>query len=256
MAEIPVLIFCAANSRRFSEIAVRHGLKYGAQLPGKVNHPPLYFADQDFKKPNRAKYMTALAEHRPVIASVLDWEREDQYTEVMSWAEEASQYVQEAVIIIPKVKGTIRRIPKQINGKQVRLGYSTPTEYAGTKVGIWEFQGWSVHCLGGSPKAQRWVHNAVGCDSVDGNHLKRLAGNNQFFCPMGFPASNPLYPTLYEAGIVIEGDAPYLAFELPMIAYPLYWQGVDGATIADLQLQFVRDKFGESAITAHMARLF
>jgi len=256
LAEIPVLIFCAAGAKRFSEIAVRRGLKYGAQLPGTVSQSPLYFADQNFKKPNRAKYMAALAQHRPVIASVLDWEREEQYDEVMSWADEASQYVQEAVIIIPKVHRTIHRIPQYINGKQVRLGYSYPTKYAGTKVGIWEFKGRSVHCLGGSPKAQRWVHYAVGCDSVDGNVLHKVAINTQVFSPGYTNALNAHFPYEREMGIEVETDAIYLAFELSMIAYPLYWQGVDGAAIADLQMQFVRDTLGSSAITAQMLRLF
>lgn len=252
-----MLIFCAADSKRFSSIAVRYGLKYGAQLPGKVNEPPLYFADQNFKKPNRQKYMAALAEHRPVIASVLDWEREDQFSEVMDWAEEASQYVQDAVIIIPKVRRTIPRIPLTLNGKQVRLGYSTPTKYAGTKVGIWEFKGRSVHCLGGSVKAQRWVHNAVGCDSVDGNDLKRAAGNAQFFCPSGIPhAVNRFYPTLREAGIYVDKDAPYLAFELSMIAYVPHWHGVSGDVIWEKQMDFVREFHGESSIKTMLNRLF
>ena len=69
-------------------------------------------------------------------------------------------------------------------------------------------------------------------------------------------ALNAHFPYEREMGIEVETDAIYLAFELSMIAYPLYWQGVDGAAIADLQMQFVRDTLGSSAITAQMLRLF
>ena len=74
------LIYCAAGNRRFAEIATSHGFRYGAQLPGTVytDVAPLYFADQDWKEPNRDKYMSALAQHRPHMATVLDWEREEQ----------------------------------------------------------------------------------------------------------------------------------------------------------------------------------
>lgn len=255
MAE-PTLIYCAAGSKRFSAIAVAVGMKYGARLPGTVSHSPLYFADQDWKKPDRAKYMDALAQHNPVIASVLDWEREDQLSEVLSWAEEAAQHVRQSVIIIPKVKGGINKLPRTIGGKQVRLGYSTPTKYGGTKVGLWEFKGWSVHCLGGSPSAQRYVHKAISCDSVDGNHLSLHAQNAQFFYTSRLRgARNEQFPNLRDL-FFIKADAPYVAFELSCLAYTLWWQGVDGMTIAELQRERVRQLCGEEAITAQMERLF
>lgn len=155
---------------------------------------------------------------------------------------QGNQHVQESVIIIPKVKGTISRIPPQINGKQVRLGYSTPTKYAGTKVSLSEFKGRSIHCLGGSPKAQRQVHAAVRCDSVDGNDLSRAARNNQFFSPARVSGSNPSFPTLHEAGIYVKHNGPYLAFELSMIAYVMYWENKDAHTILEAQSQFLRSR--------------
>lgn len=84
------LIYCAAGNARFAQIAIDAGFLYGAQLPGTTYHP-IWFADQNWKKPDRTKYMAALAEHRPHMASVLDLERADQLDEVLSWAEEAAQ---------------------------------------------------------------------------------------------------------------------------------------------------------------------
>jgi len=101
MATSPELIYCANGNSEFARIAIEAGYTYGAQLPGTVYHPPA-FADQDWKKPNRAAYMVALAQHRPRMASVLDWERREQFVEVLQWAEEIAQWV-DVVMIIPKV---------------------------------------------------------------------------------------------------------------------------------------------------------
>jgi hypothetical protein len=116
---IPTLIYCAAGNSRFAEIAISHGYLYGACLPNTVYFPPA-FADQDWRAFNRATteqkrmelraaYFTTLDRFRPRLATVLDWEREEQLPEVLSWADEASQLVTEAVIIIPKVVGGIKR---------------------------------------------------------------------------------------------------------------------------------------------------
>lgn len=117
--------------------------------------------------------MTALAEHRPTMATVLDWEQPEQLGEVLSWAEEAAQFV-ERVLIVPKVLGGIDRLPRRINGKDVVLAFSVPTKYGGTSVPTWEFAGWPVHLLGGSPDAQMHHFRHLGAIadviSADGNY--------------------------------------------------------------------------------------
>jgi hypothetical protein len=216
------LIYCAAGNRRFAEIATSHGFLYGAQLPGTVyaDVAPFYFADQDWKEPNRDKYMSALAQHRPHMATVLDWEREEQLPEVLDWAEEAAQYVS-IVTIIPKVFGGIARLPRSIGGAEVRLGYSVPTRYGGTQVPIWEFGGWPVHLLGGSPHAQMRLLPYLTVVSADGNYAQRMATRHCKFWVPGSArkyASNRWWPALLEADGKKWGegrdddDAPYEAF--------------------------------------------
>ena len=133
------IIYCANGNRRFAEIAINHGFLYGAQMPGTVYFPPM-FCDQDWKKPDREKYMTCLAEHKPYMASVLDLERPAQLDEVLGWAEDAAQWV-DVLMIIPKFFGAIELLPRSIAGKKVRLGYSVPTKIGGTEVPTWEFAG-------------------------------------------------------------------------------------------------------------------
>jgi hypothetical protein len=83
---IPELIYCAAGNRRFAEIAIRNGFTYGAQLPKTIYYTP-EFVDQNWRKPDRMKYMNALAQYRPRLATVLDLEYPHQFAEVLSWAE-------------------------------------------------------------------------------------------------------------------------------------------------------------------------
>ncbi len=180
MAIQPELIYCANGNRRYAEIAINNGYTYGAQLPGTVYFAP-EFVDQDWKRPDRERYMAALSEHRPRMASVLDWERDEQLPEVLAWAEDAARFV-DVVMIIPKVHGGIARLPRRIAGADVRLGYSVPTKHGGTEVMAFEFIGWPVHLLGGSPGAQmRIAASGLNVRSVDGNMMQKLASSRCLF---------------------------------------------------------------------------
>jgi hypothetical protein len=213
------LIYCADGNQRLAKIAIDAGFRYGAQLPNTVYFWP-YFADQNWRDPDREAYMAALAEHRPVMASVLDLERERQFDEVMGWAEEAVRYV-ERVVIIPKAFGIIDRIPERVNGADVILGYSVPTQYAGTEVPVWEFGRRPVHLLGGSPQAQMELVHYLNVVSADGNYATKMATR---YCQFWVPgtaryARNRWWPTLRESnGGELwgdgsgEADAPYEAF--------------------------------------------
>ena len=224
------LIYCADGNRRFAQIAIEHGYLYGAQLPNTVYFPP-WFADQNWKKPNRTAYMTALAQHRPYMASVLDLEREEQLGEVLSWAEEAAQYV-EVVMIIPKVFGIIPSIPRRIGGADVRLGYSVPTKFGGTEVPTWEFSGWPVHLLGGSPNAQTHLTHYMDVRSVDGNLAQRMATMYCSFYDPSRRTSKGRWATINDydgrpwGGDAGANDAPYEAFRRSCESIVREWQRI------------------------------
>ena len=65
------LIYCARGNKRFMQIAVNAGFLYGGQLPGTIylNIAPLYFADQNWKNPQKEKYFAAIAEYKPFQSS-------------------------------------------------------------------------------------------------------------------------------------------------------------------------------------------
>lgn len=222
----PTLIYCAGGNPRFWRIAKDAGFRYGVQLPDTV-YGPLYFADQDWRTPNRAAYMASLAEHRPTMATVLDWEREEKLCEVLDWAEEAAQYVDQ-VIIIPKVMGGIARIPRRVNNADVVLGYSIPTAYAGTPLPLWSFAGWPIHLLGGSPHKQRdfYLHLQPMAEvvSVDGNMHNKMATTYCSFWREQ-PGSKGRWVSLQEAdGSKWGQDGPDEAFRRSCKNIAAMWQ--------------------------------
>ena len=203
----PTLIYCADGNRRFAEIAVNAGFLYGARLPARGLPFAPWFADQDWKKPNRKRYMAELATHRPTMASMLDLETPEQLAEVLSWSEEAAQYVAR-VMIIPKAHGIIDKLPHRIGAADVVLGYSVPTRYGGTEVAVWEFAGWPVHLLGGSPHAQMSLAHYMNAVSADGNYHQLMASR---YCEVW---KNGRWYELNELRGYVATDAIYTAFEM------------------------------------------
>jgi GNAT superfamily N-acetyltransferase len=213
----PELIYCAARQKVYAGIAIAHSYTYGAQLPGAVYYPP-QFADQDWKRPDFDAYMCALDTHRPRMATVLDWEHEDQLPDVLRWAEAAAQFVTETIILIPKVIGGISRLPRTIGGREVRLGYSVPTAFGATAIPSWEFAGWPVHLLGGQPHNQHDLARYMDVRSADGNYAQFKA--NRFV--ETFSALQK-WVTLRDVYERIEWDAPAAAWELSCINIRAMW---------------------------------
>jgi hypothetical protein len=216
----PTLIYCSNGNRRFAEIALSNGYLYGAQLPGTVYLDP-YFVDNKFKDPNREAYMAALAEHRPYMASVIDWMPGIELSEVVSWAEEAACFV-DVLMIIPKIQHTVHMIPRSIGEKQVRIGYSVPTRYGGTELMVSEFYGWPVHLLGGSPGAQMKLCQYMNVVSADGNMARLQANRGLWWLPGKGPFTNR-WVTFREMGEVVDGDIPYKAFERSCVNMMAAW---------------------------------
>ncbi len=212
------LIYCSASNITYANIAVKHNFTYGAQMPKKVYmHPE--FIDQDWKNPDRYKYMQKLKEHAPRMATVLDLEHESQFDEVMAWADEASNYVSETVIIIPKVSGVIDRIPNTINDKHVVLGYSVPTSYGGTSLLFSEFMNRPVHLLGGDPMKQVELSRYMKVVSADTNYHQKLA-NRGIVLTYGHPVISDFYAPSENTQ-----DIPYKTFELSCMNIKALWTG-------------------------------
>lgn len=224
------LIACTGGNRLFTDIALAHGYSYGCRVVGDAVRAPLYFADQDWKSPSRAHYMRLLDQHRPVMAAVLDLEREDQFDEVMCWAEEASRYAL-YVLVIPKVNGIIAKIPRWVGQARIVLAYSVPSKYGATTVPYEEFSGRPVHLLGGSPFRQvecyRELTKVARVVSADGDYAQKQATRFcQFFVRERVShARNKNWPTLKEYdGKVWEGNGPGEAWRRSCVAIRKLWE--------------------------------
>lgn len=196
------LIFCLGGNRVYPALARAAGWHLGARLPITLypEHYPLAFCDQNWtayqkalkQSPERAKrhrerYFETVAHVRPVMASVLDWERPEQLDEVLAWAETIAPHV-ERVMLIPKVVGGVHLLPQEIGGKSVVLGYSIPTTHGGTKCGFREFDGRRLHLLGGSPRQQLLAARLLAEKapsavllSADGNMPHQAAGRGTYW---------------------------------------------------------------------------
>ena len=218
----PELIFCAGKNPTFAEIATSAGFRYGAQLPC-TTYAPVYFADQNWKDPNRAAYMAALNYHRPKMASVIDWEHPDQLEEVLSWAKSAALFV-DVVMIIPKVSGGIPALPRSIDGKEVRLGYSVPTKHGGTTLHLAEFVNYPVHLLGGSPGSQMRLAQYMDVRSADGNMAMKMANRGLYWQPGKRTFSNAWVSLKETDGQRWNGDGNYEAFRRSCESIMAEWE--------------------------------
>lgn len=209
------LYFCAGGTRRFAGIAIDAGFIYGARLPVKVYYP-IRFSDQEYRRPERmAAYVESVKEHRPDLATVLDYDHTTDLETVLGWAEAIAPYVGE-IIVIPKIPGTIAQIPARIAGRPIRLGYSVPTSNGATDCTIQEFGARPVHLLGGSPERQLGLAARLNVLSMDTNYHQKQAMRAQVWHanPWKGKAKNKRWPTLRELGLYADHDAPYIAFQM------------------------------------------
>ena len=176
---IPALYYVADGNREYARIAVESGWLYGARLPATV-YERVDFADQNWREPNLEKYLAAIREHRPGMATVIDWEIPEQLPEVLAWAESVAPFV-DRIVVIPKVPGEVDRVPEIVGGKPVVLGYSVPTSYGGTTCGTWEFGRRPVHLLGGSPQAQMDFARYLNVVSTDGSMAALQSRKGRFW---------------------------------------------------------------------------
>lgn len=218
---VPALVYCADGNPEFAAIAVGLGWKYGARLPSTV-YQPVWFADQDWKRPDLAKYAAAVAEHKPEVATVLDWEREEQLPDVLRWAEAIAPHVAR-LVVIPKVPGRVAEVPDAVGGKPVVLGYSVPTSYGGTTCGVWEFADRPVHLLGGSPQAQRRLARYFRVVSADGNMAAQQARRGRFWSRKPGPKGH--WTQLSESGDCRTNGVPAECFRRSLEAIAECWVG-------------------------------
>jgi hypothetical protein len=175
------LIWCQGGNPASARLAIAAGWWYGFRsdsnhhakelgpvalvdshwLPGKVVWP---------------RHLGVVAQWQPWLATVPDTLDLSDLDRTIRQAEEiVSASPHTMPLVIPKCPGLIERLPRTVNGQPLILGYSVPTSYGGTELGLWDFTGWPVHLLGGNTRTQLELCGYLSVVSADGNLPWRLA---------------------------------------------------------------------------------
>lgn len=112
----------------------------------------------------------ATKRHNPRYVIAGDYD-DDNYAAINELADRLRPYAHR-VIVVPHCPGEIERVPDWCV-----VGYSTPTQYAGTTAPVWEYRGRDVHVLGGTIEESLNVQAYLGDDvvSFDCNSFHRSA---------------------------------------------------------------------------------
>lgn len=208
----PLLIYCAGGSRRFGEIARAEGFAYGCRSDHAPSYPPV-FVDLDWRKPDLDHHLGFVALHQPRLAVAPDVTDLGQLPATLRYAEQLARYV-EKVILVPKVPGMIERLPRE---PWLLLGYSVPTRYGGADgTLLWEWAGWPVHLLGGSPAAQLNLAHYLDVFSADGNAAQRAALRGVWF--------DGRHWRTRDAEVSLGPDLPYRTFARSCAEIVRAWQ--------------------------------
>ncbi|MEA5595674.1 DUF6610 family protein [Rivularia sp. UHCC 0363] len=200
----PLLFYCGDGGvNQYGAIAKKLGWLCGIQSNKLRNIYDAWMIDNDWKKYNHSKHLEMIRRNKPLIATARDIEDISQLNEVLSQAEEISQYCGK-VIIIPKCKVEIP--------SYYWLGFSVPTSHGNTTINPEWFNTHFVHLLGGSPKKQAFYAKHFNkLISLDGNYAMLAA-------KYGRVALNE-DKTLSTTGC-------YEAFEISLLAQKKYWWGI------------------------------
>lgn len=162
--------------------AVNSARRYRERFP---RSRPIMFMDNEWHGYDHEAHVSALSEFHPKYATVRDLVTQQQaeefgveyYTieETLKLAEDVAEHC-ENVILIPKYD-CLDKLPREISGKRVVLGYSVESSYGGTEIPPERFAGWPVHLLGGPWKKQRAILNILKDDvvSLDNNNVLKVA---------------------------------------------------------------------------------
>lgn len=172
------LIWCQGGNPHSAKLAIAAGWWYGFRSDS--NHyaeelGPVALIDSHWEddRVDWQRHLAVCAEVRPWLATVPDTLSINQLDRTLTQAEQIAQHA--IPLVVPKCEGLIERLPREIGGKPIVLGYSVPTSYGGTDLPLWNFLGRPVHLLGGNPRRQMELCQYLAVVSADGNLAWRLA---------------------------------------------------------------------------------
>jgi N-acetylglutamate synthase-like GNAT family acetyltransferase len=159
------------------DIAEENGLIRGSRLDHIKNHESndhcVDFLDLHWEAPDFEKLLEKTKEHEPKYVIAGDYQ-DDNHEQINTRARRLREYAGH-IIIVPHKNGDIEFCPSWS-----LIGYSTPTDYAGTDIPMWQYQQamQPIHILGGTPHEQLDIIEYLGkahVQSIDGNSIHKSA---------------------------------------------------------------------------------
>lgn len=209
------LVYCASHGKRFAAIAVAAGFGYGCRSEQRNPPHPVVFADLDWKRPNLDRHLAFVIEQRPRYAVAPDLLDRAALCDTLRFAERLAAHA-ERVIVVPKYPHAVADLPRE---PWLMLGYSVPTKYGGADGQLlWEWTGWPVHLLGGSPQAQLRLRYYLNVVSADGNAAQGAARRGVWWS-----ARSGGWRTR-DTAVPLGPDLPYRCFERSCREIRTAWQ--------------------------------
>ena len=170
------------HSRRVLRIARQYGWLPGARytnLRDVRGADRLGFLDIDWEDYTFERHIEAAKATRPNLTVARDVTDLSQLDQTLDHANALLEYA-DNVVVVPKdprmSEGLCEHIPPCFI-----LGYSVPTQYAGTEIPIHAFSGRPVHLLGGRPDHQRRLARELNVTSIDTNRFTLDAAYGDYF---------------------------------------------------------------------------
>lgn len=195
------LIFCAGGNKERMQVALEEGWAPGTRSDYYVypHYRPLALLDVHWEGYDWPAHLRVAQAEHPWMAAVPDTMSADDLSRTLAMAEEIAPCCAH-VMVIPKAPGVVPALPRVIGGTPVVLGYSVPTRYGATPLPVWDFSGWPVHLLGGTPLGQVRLAHYMDVVSADGNVACKVAlrgavitergGREQLHRILGYRAEN------------------------------------------------------------------
>jgi hypothetical protein len=203
-------------------IAAQYGWLRGSRLDDVSRYESrdvsLDFVDLHWDDPDPDALIETAVRHEPEYVVAGDYDG-DNYSEINTRGERLREHATN-VIIVPHEPGEIDRVPEW-----AVVGYSTPSDYAGTTAPVWEYAGRDVHLLGGTVAQLRTLYPYLRDEvvSIDCNSFHRGATQFAKWWSGGDPHWRRLPDTVATDGNVQE------AYENTMcnLAYVIRQDGID-----------------------------
>lgn len=184
--QTPFLFYVGSGgASRYDAAAAAAGWRIGVRSCGKyLPRSHMAMIDNHWQRYDHDRHLAMVREHKPMVATVCDVERAEQFKTALEQSAELQRYCGR-VLIIPKHSNCPRP------SHPFWWGFSVPTAYGGTPLPPSWFGRDPVHLLGGSPKKQAQYAGVLNVVSLDGNYASKVAGFGKVSTPWGDRIPNP-----------------------------------------------------------------